>query len=213
MNQEINKENIVLCFCKHPIAGLVKSRLAKEIGEEQAVEAYKILLDETVNTLNTLNFKVFLYCYPDINHSTFNRYEAEFNFTLKNQHGKDLGTKMHKAIESHLNANTNVVLIGSDCLEIDAAYIHKAFEYLDTGSDIVLGPAVDGGYALIGTNKMDRSIFEDINWSTNQVLAQTKEKINNLNWRYSLLNKVRDLDNLDDYKYFTTHDKYLNLFT
>ena len=216
MNQTISNEedqnNIILCFCKHPVAGLVKSRLAKDIGVEPATEVYKILLDEMINRISCLEPKVFLYCYPDTTHPILKRYETKFNFALEKQNGEDLGLKMHNAMKKHLTPNTNVVLIGTDCLEIDANYIYQAFEYLNSGSDVVLGPAEDGGYALIGANKIDSSIFENIEWSTDQVLSQTKEKIKELDWKYRLLNKVRDLDNLDDYKYFSTHEKYQKLF-
>lgn len=212
INRETQKKNIILCFCKQPTPGLVKSRLAKDLGDEAAAKVYMLLLNETIKIISKLNLKIFLYCYPNINHPTLSQYTSEFHLTLKKQHGDDLGMKMHHAIEKHLCTNNNVVLIGTDCLEIDANYISKAFEDLNAGYDIVLGPATDGGYALIGANKIDLSIFQNINWGTNQVLKQTEEKIKNLNWRYSCLTKVRDLDNLDDYKYFSTHERYRTLF-
>ncbi len=212
MTHPIIQENIILCFCKHPLEGLVKSRLAKDIGNVPAAEVYGVLLDETVKTIGNLSYKVFLYCYPDAHHPSFRRYKTELDLLLEKQHGEDLGIKMYNAIKNHLNANTNVILIGTDCLEIDAPYINKAFEQLNSGVDIVLGPATDGGYALIGANKIDKSIFEDINWSTDQVLKQTEAKIKELNWKYHCLSKVRDLDNLEDYKYFSTHEKYKSLF-
>ena len=215
MKPEKTHENIILCFCKHPIAGLVKSRLAKDIGDQPAAEIYTTLLDETIKTLGNLDLKVFLYCYPDTQHPTLKHYASEFNLILVKQQGEDLGMKMYNAFENHLNTvsnKANLVLIGTDCLDIDTAYIHKAFEHLHTGSDIVLGPATDGGYALIGANRIDQSIFENVNWSTNQVLKQTEENIKKLKWKYSLLSPVRDLDNLQDYEYFSTQDKFQHLF-
>lgn len=215
MNQYSGHENIVLCFCKHPVAGLVKSRLGKDIGNDAAAEVYKVLLDETIKTLESLNCKVYLYCYPDTEHSSLKLYERQNNLTLEKQYGDDLGMKMYNAFENHLNTETkniNIVLIGTDCLDIDSDYIHQAFERLHAGSDVVLGPATDGGYALIGANRIDRSIFENINWSTDQVLDQTKVKIKNLNWQYSLLDSVRDLDNFQDYEYFSKHENYQSLF-
>ncbi|MEJ2115330.1 MAG: glycosyltransferase, partial [Gammaproteobacteria bacterium] len=137
-----------------------------------------------------------------------------YSLTLKKQYDGDgdLGIKMHQAIKEHLDNNTNVVLIGSDCLEIDATYIQQAFEKLNLDNDVVLGPTKDGGYALIGVNKLNISIFQGINWSSNQVLQQTKDKASKLNWNVSCLPIIRDLDLLDDYEYFSNHEKYCHLF-
>ncbi len=208
----MHKENIIICFCKHPEPGLVKSRLAKDIGNEHAAEIYKLLLDETLKSISNLEAKVYLYCYPNVDHPILQQYKNKYGLTLKKQCDGNLGMKMFHAITNHLNGNSNVVLVGSDCLEINASYIQKAFESLNSGYEIVLGPAIDGGYALIGANNINVSIFQDIAWSTNEVLKQTEEKINGLNWKYSCLNKVRDLDTLGDFQYFSTHNDYQNFF-
>ena len=208
----MKKENIILCFCKHPEPGIVKSRLAKDIGNDHAAEIYKLLLDETLKSIYNFEAEVYLYCYPDVDHPILQQHKEKYKLTLKTQCEGDLGVKMFRAIASHLNENSNVVLIGSDCLEINASYIKKAFESLNSGYEIVLGPAIDGGYALIGANNINESIFQDIAWSTNVVLNQTQEKINDLDWKYSCLNKVRDLDTLEDFQYFSTHNDYQNFF-
>ncbi len=119
---------------------------------------------------------------------------------------------MYHAMKDHLIDNKNIILIGTDCLEIDAAYIQQAFNQLNSDKEIVLGPTEDGGYALIGANKIDASIFQDIEWSSEKVLRQTVEKINELNLKYSQLPIVRDLDTFKDYQYFSTHEKYCHLF-
>jgi len=75
-----------------------------------------------------------------------------------------------------------------------------------------LGPAIDGGYALIGASKIDKTIFQNISWSSDMVLKQTEEQIRSLGWKYYLLKPVRDLDHLEDYEYFSTHTKYRGLF-
>lgn len=208
----MDKENIILCFCKHPEAGLVKSRLAKDLGDEHASVIYKTLLDETLNSVHQFGFKTFLYCYPDTNHPTLKQYRDKYSIILKKQSDGDLGTKMHHAIKDHLNENKNIVLIGTDCLEIDAAYIQQAFNQLNSGKEVVLGPTEDGGYALIGANKMDESIFQNIEWSSEKVLKQTVGKINELNLKYGELPIARDLDTYKDYQYFSTHEKYGHLF-
>jgi len=208
----MDNENIILCFCKHPEAGLVKSRLAKDIGNEHASVIYKILLDEILNNTSHSGFKTFLYCYPDTNHPTLKQYRDKYSIILKKQSDGDLGTKMYHAMKDHLNENKNIILIGTDCLEIDAAYIQQAFNQLNSGKEVVLGPTEDGGYALIGTNKIDASIFQNIEWSSEIVLEQTVGRINELNLKYAELPMVRDLDTYKDYQYFSTHEKYCHLF-
>lgn len=208
----MKKENIILCFCKHPTPGLVKSRLAKDIGNERAAEIYKLLLDEILKSISDLEAEVYLYCYPDVDHPILQQHKDKYKLTLEKQCDGDLGMKMFHAISSHLNKNSNVVLVGSDCLEINACYIQKAFESLNSGYEIVLGPAIDGGYVLIGANNINVSIFQNIAWSTNEVLKQTEEKINELDWKYYCLNKVRDLDTLEDFQYFATHHEYQKFF-
>jgi rSAM/selenodomain-associated transferase 1 len=208
----MSKENIVLCFCKHPVSGRVKSRLAKDIGNDYAVEIYKVLLDECLKNISKLKYEVVLYCHPDTNHPVLRMYKDTYGLVLKNQSDGDLGMKMFHAINDNLVAKKNVVLIGSDCLELNASYINNAFEHLNSGFEIVLGPATDGGYALLGASKIDVSIFQNIAWSTNQVLHQTEEKIRSLNWNYKHLNKVRDLDTLADFQYFATHKEYQSFF-
>ncbi len=205
-------ENIILCFCKQPDAGLVKSRLAQDLGDKNAAKIYRILLDKTLSNVHLTKIKTYLYCYPNTNHSVLRQYGTKFNFELRAQSNGDLGNKMYQAINHHLNENKNVVLIGTDCLEINSSYIKEAFNRLNTGNDIVLGPTEDGGYALIGLSKVDESIFENITWSTDQVFQYTQQKITNLGWKYATLSRVRDLDTLEDYRYFSTHEKYQYLF-
>lgn len=212
----MQKEKTVICFCKHPEPGMVKSRLASDLGDQRASNIYKILLNNTLTNITqnnqSRNFKIFLYCYPDTQHLALSKLEADYSLTLKQQYNGDLGDKMYNAIKNHLSSNGSVILIGTDCLEIDAPYIEKAFNKLSSGNKVVLGPSHDGGYALIGANEIDKSIFENIDWGSNQVFSQTVRKLQELGWRFDYLPEVRDIDRLDDYQYFSAHQKYKNLF-
>ena len=209
----MKKENILICFCKHPEPGLVKSRLAKAVGVESASNIYKSLLKSTLVNIKQTNVEAYLYCHPDTHHPLLKQHSNKFNICLKSQANGNLGSKMFQAMSEHINENTNVVLIGSDSFEVNTDYILRAFEALNNNYDIVLGPALDGGYALIGANKIDESVFQNICWSTTNVLNQTKENISCLGWKYKCLAEVRDLDTIEDYEYFTTHEKYKHLFS
>ena len=205
-------KNAVICFCKHPEAGLVKSRLAKDIGDNNASKIYRALLENIINEICGHTFDVLLYCYPDSNHPILQSYASNYSLSIHNQQGKDLGEKMFHAMNNNLDNYKKVVLVGSDCLQINANYILKAFNLMNQGCDVVLGPSEDGGYALIGAKLIDESIFQDIRWSTANVLRQTLEKLTQLNLQYACLSTVRDLDTLEDYHYFRTHKEFMHLF-
>ena len=166
----------VLCFCKYPEPNMVKSRLSDSLGAERAANIYKILLENTLNSICKKEFEVVLYCYPDTNHSLFNYYKRKYKLSLCKQDGSDLGSRMFSAMNEYLKSEHPVVLIGSDCPELDFNYIKDAFLVLEAGSDIVLGPTLDGGYALIGANRVDASIFNNISWGACNVLQLTKKK-------------------------------------
>ncbi len=208
----MKSENILIYFCKHPEPGMVKSRLAKDLTEKKAARIYKILLKFVLHNTHQTGIKHYLYCYPNIDHSLLKQYGNEYDLELKNQANGDLGTKMYQAINGHLNENKNVVLIGTDCLELDINYIKQAFNLLNQDNDLVLGPTEDGGYALIGANKIKKEIFENISWSSNSVILETEQRISKLGWKHMLLPRVRDLDTVEDYRYFSTHNKYKHLF-
>ncbi|MCZ6566367.1 MAG: TIGR04282 family arsenosugar biosynthesis glycosyltransferase [Gammaproteobacteria bacterium] len=208
----MKKTRTVICFCKYPEPGMVKSRLAADLNPERAAFIYRVILENILQKLCTVNCEVALYCYPDSKHTFFVNCKDQYKVSLHKQRGCDLGMRMYNAINDVLTHQPQLVLIGSDCLELDAGYINAAFAALNSGNDLVLGPTCDGGYALIGANKIDASIFKDMTWSTPQVLQTTKTRIDDLNWQYTELPLVRDIDTLSDYEYFSEHDNFKHLF-
>ena len=204
--------NTVICFCKYPDPGMVKSRLSTNLGEECAAQIYKTILENLLQNICMRKFEVALYCYPDINHYFFKYCKDRYNVSLYSQEGNDLGMRMLNAMNIHLNSKKPIILIGSDCLELDSDYINNSLLALEAGNDIVLGPTLDGGYALIGANRIDASIFCNITWSTSSVLQQTKEKIKSLGWTVACMPCIRDIDTLSDYQYFSQHNIFKHLF-
>ncbi len=205
-------EKTVLCFCKYPDPGVVKSRLAKTLGKGCAAAVYKAMAEHIVRTVSAGDHALVLYCFPDIHHAFFKHCASKYNLPLYRQEGDHLGDRMFHAMDTHLRDGHPVILIGSDCPEVGIDYIDKAFHMLGAGNDIVLGPARDGGYALIGATRIDRSVFGDISWSTDQVLEQTLSKIKELRWKSACLPEVRDMDTFSDYRYFLEHENYKRLF-
>ena len=192
---------------------MVKSRLSVELGSVNAAKIYQILLEHTLLRLSKGKFAVALHCYPDNDHSFFAYCRNKYNVSLHNQVGNDLGHRMFQAMHDYLKTDHQVILIGTDCLELDLQYIKKAFTALEAGNDVTLGPALDGGYALIGATEICESLFTKIPWGTDKVLRKTEDRIKRLGWNYTSLPMVRDMDTYTDYQYFSEHKKFRYLFS
>ena len=182
-------KNLLVVFARTPTLGKVKTRNAKEMGVEKALSIYSKLLEYTlkISKASDLPYKVYL--------SEFPITQPDFQFEI--QQGSNLGDKMKTAFLSELDKYEKVVLIGSDCLDISANDITNAFQDLDR-VDLVIGPAVDGGYYLIGMKKPYNNIFSEIPWGTSEVLAKTLEKCSNSNISVHLLRELNDIDYPED---------------
>lgn len=200
-------------FAKFWEAGKVKTRLAKSVGDEMAAEVYFQFLKSTLKlgqqiTLGKSNSD----CKKVIGYSPIERLE-EFvdlapDWKLIPQVERHLGARMRCFFESCLADATKgedcrVVLIGSDTPALQVDYVTDAFNLLHH-YDVVLGPSFDGGYYLIGCRHSTPDIFENIDWSTPQVLEQTVEQLNRRGYQYAMLEKHNDIDELDDLRKLQT---------
>ncbi|MDZ7845461.1 MAG: TIGR04282 family arsenosugar biosynthesis glycosyltransferase [Owenweeksia sp.] len=131
-----------------------------------------------------------------ISSDTGDDWPASF-FEKKLQSGSDLGERMKAAFQQAFEAGfQKVVIIGSDCPEIGAKVIEQAFDQLDE-TQVVLGPANDGGYYLLGMNGLF-NLFDDVNWSTATVRQETCDKVKAANLTFKELPELTDLDTIDD---------------
>jgi rSAM/selenodomain-associated transferase 1 len=190
-------EDALIIFVKNPVPGQVKTRLARSIGDQQAADVYKHLLAHTKRMAGELEDVQRLVYYAD----AVNRNDLweEERYEKRAQNGADLGERMAGSIAETMGSDfKKVVIIGSDCLEIGAKHIRLAYRKLDE-ADVVIGPASDGGYYLLGMKTLHRILFEDIVWSSKEVFNITLEKINQLGLSYYLLEILSDIDDLEDY--------------
>jgi rSAM/selenodomain-associated transferase 1 len=127
-------------------------------------------------------------------HAFFSDCKRRFPLSLHLQKGKDLGARMHFAMEQALLRCKAAIIIGTDCPVMDADYLEAAFDKLRDGSDIVLGPSEDGGYVLIGARRIDATLFCGIPWGGNSVLAETRSALRVLGWSWSELDTLWDID-------------------
>lgn len=194
----MKKKNKLLIFTKSPILGEVKTRLQPDYSPEDSLMVHKALLFNTLEVTKKLDdIDVELCCAPDRNTSFFLSCENNYPITLSNQEGADLGERMAFASSVTLQTYEKVLVIGIDCPDIDENYILQAFTALED-NDAVIGPAMDGGYVLLGLRKFSPEIFNDILWGVDSVFEETKAAFNLLDWSWHELEKKYDVDLPED---------------
>lgn len=197
------KEGVVLVFAKAPIPGQVKTRLIPALGATGAARLQIGLMRDTLAKLTAqLPFPVQLWCAPDAQHDAFVACQQDFTVTLAVQQGADLGERMDQALASVLRQYAWAVLVGCDCPDLQAEDIVNAGLALQQGHAAVLGPAEDGGYYLIGLDRPRSSLFDDVPWGTDQVLAITEARLlaDGLSWQRLPLRQ--DIDRPEDLVHF-----------
>ncbi|MEM1123362.1 MAG: TIGR04282 family arsenosugar biosynthesis glycosyltransferase [Bacteroidota bacterium] len=188
-------KNALIVFIKNPEIGKVKTRLAKTVGDEKALAVYKALMEHTRKIAEALSVNRRLFYSQFINESD-NWSRKKFQKDLQIE--ADLGTKMATAFHTVFKTNEKVVIIGSDCASLTPQIVRKAFKKLDE-HDFVIGPAMDGGYYLLGMNQFAPEVFHNIEWSTEVVCSTTMEQIKDLNKSYFLLPELSDIDYEEDW--------------
>jgi uncharacterized protein len=192
-------ENAVIIFVKNPRLGKVKTRLAATIGNDKALN---IFLDLTAHTLKAVENAAgdrYIYFSDEIDTSIG---QNALTFKKRVQSGVDLGEKMKNAFSDVLNCSYHkVLIIGTDCPGISPGIIQSAFNKL-TDTDVVIGPAADGGYYLLGMKALHPRLFDNIEWSTSAVLQTTVERCTQNNLRYQLLEELNDIDEEKDLVHF-----------
>ena len=184
----------LIIFLKYPELGRCKTRLAETIGDENALKIYKKLLSHSHQITKDLPVDKFLY----FDTQTDKNLEWEGNYKIAYQKQTDLGGRMEQAFADLFGqAYYKVIIIGSDCIELKTEIINDAYRQLNH-YDVVIGPAKDGGYYLLGLNNPTPELFKNIEWSTNTVLADTIKTIQNLGLTYSFMPVLSDIDIEED---------------
>jgi rSAM/selenodomain-associated transferase 1 len=198
-------ENLLIVFVKYPAPGTVKLRLAQHIGAETAAAVYRQIAETVIK--NTVPYSAAGYtveiCFSPQDAETLLREWLSDNRLFYPQKGTGLGARMLNAFVCAFESGfKRVILIGSDCPDISRQIILQGFAHLQQ-KDIVIGPAYDGGYYLIGLRQQREEIFQDIEWGTEKVFQQTCDKIKAAGLSFSLLPTLRDVDRVEDLKYYS----------
>jgi rSAM/selenodomain-associated transferase 1 len=197
-----NPKHALLVFAKYPEPGKVKTRLAKDIGKEEAARIYSGMAETIIHNLSkSSKYKTIIFFDPPERKTDFENWLQNNGYNLLPQDGKSLGEKMANAfIKAFSLGAKKVVIIGTDCIEVSDDIISQAFDTLHR-VDVVLGPAEDGGYYLLGLKGPISEIFNDIHWSTSNVLNQTLKKLEGKGLKFELLKTLRDIDTISDVDY------------
>lgn len=189
--------SVLLLFIRNPRLGQVKTRLARTLGDVEALRIYLILLEKTRQAALGVQAERWLF-YSDFIETGDEWPEA--GFQKKVQAGNDLGERMENAFRTAFDAGAGkVVIIGSDCPGLHGALLQEAFDRLDD-ADFVLGPTPDGGYYLLGMKQMEASVFRGIVWSTDSVHTDTLKKIQAAGKTCFLLPELSDVDTEEDWR-------------
>ncbi|HNP18118.1 MAG TPA: TIGR04282 family arsenosugar biosynthesis glycosyltransferase [Fulvivirga sp.] len=189
--------NLLIIFARNPELGKTKTRLAKTLGDEMALAIYYKLLSHIQRITKDLDCDKTVYYSGHVD--TEDNWDNEI-YKKKVQKGHDLGEKMHNAINDGLQAGyKSVVLIGTDIYELTSGIIASGFEKLKS-NDVVIGPAKDGGYYLIGMKSPSKAIFQISKWSTPNVFNETVALIEREKFSWAKTALLNDIDELEDLK-------------
>lgn len=191
----MNNKHLII-FVKNKVNGKVKTRLAAGIGPDKAMEVYEQLLDHTHKATRCLACDKFVYFTEEVEKDSI---WSDGNYQLRLQSGPELGERMFNAFNKQFAQGAEkVCIIGSDTFELSQDILKEAFSVLDK-KDVVIGPAKDGGYYLLGMKELQPELFRNKAWSTESVCAQTIEDLDRLNLTYSLLPVLNDIDHKEDW--------------
>jgi rSAM/selenodomain-associated transferase 1 len=185
-------------FARSPQVGQVKTRLVPALGEEGACALHCELVRWTSRTLVDAGLaEVELHVAGELSHPLFQDCLDAGVARVLPQRGRDLGERMHNALADGLRRSRSVVLVGSDCPGIGRDYLAQAGAALER-APVVIGPALDGGYVLIGARDIRASVFQGVDWGTGEVYRQTVENLRRLGWRWEALAALADIDRPQD---------------
>jgi rSAM/selenodomain-associated transferase 1 len=188
---------VTLVFVRAPVAGRVKTRLAGALGAEGALRVYRRLAEHTLREARALGGEVRVHYTPADAGPEVRAWLGDGLRYLPQSAG-DLGGRMEAAFRAAFDDGADrVVIIGSDLPELSAALLRQAFDALES-HPAVIGPARDGGYYLLGLRTMIDGLFDNIPWSTDEVLARTLERLREAGIEPALLDTLTDVDEVDD---------------
>ena len=182
----------IAIFARAPQPGTAKTRLIPALGAAGAARLQRrLILNAMINSISMGSGNITLWCAPDTQHHFFRALHARCGVNVCSQLGPDLGSRMAHAFTAH---GGPLLLIGTDCPALHTAHFATAADLLRNGHDAVFFPAEDGGYVLVGLRQPQPGLFENIEWGSEQVMAQTRDRLARLGLRWTELLTLWDVD-------------------
>lgn len=193
-------KNALLIFTRNPELGKVKTRLAKTVGDQTALNIYHFLLERTQEITHPVKASKFVFYSETIRQNDlWNTSEHSKELQI----GEHLGIRMKNAFaNAFAKGYEKVIIIGSDMYDMTSGHIEEAFKNLEN-NEVVIGPAEDGGYYLLGLRQLIPEIFEDKDWGTSSVLKETLAQLNNYD-----IHKLEELNDVDVFEDIEKHPAF-----
>ncbi len=201
----LDRNRTLIIFTRYPTPGKVKTRLIPAVGAEGAALLHRQMTVQVIDRSRALQSDLPVKIAVHFDGDNYQQMSDWLGTDLgyQSQGEGDVGARMARSFSTSCQRNSSVVLIGTDCPEITIDILAHAFELLQSGRDLVLGGAVDGGYYLIGMRDYHPKLFVDIDWSTDRVLQQTVAIANRLNLSIGYLPTLTDIDRPEDLSILT----------
>lgn len=193
------KNRCVLVFVRAPEKGKVKTRLSRNLNNEIVLHLYKSFAEDVIETVRRGEYNTIICYHPSDAASKITDWLGSA-YDIWPQNGKNLGERMAEAFTRAFSAGLKkAILVGTDCPDLEERIIHEAFDALNKNSAVV-GPAIDGGYYLIGFNSdsFDTDIFKNMPWGSGHVFQMTVSRLKKKGVTVHLLPQLRDIDTYED---------------
>jgi uncharacterized protein len=188
-------------LAREPVAGQVKTRLQPHLSAREAAQLHELMVEHVCTMLcNSAAGAIQLWVDGDPEAQLFRKCRELGVDDVLLQQGADLGERMAHICKQGLLEHRAVILVGSDAPSMDCEYLNSAVDSL-TEVDVVVGPALDGGYVLLGLGRYSAALFEGIHWGEDTVLTETLAVIDRLGWSYRLLEPLQDIDRPQDLRF------------
>lgn len=192
----------ILIFARAPRPGAVKTRLVPVLGEQGACDFHVQCLRRAVGERCNGNIAPVTLCVDsDIQHPLFRELRQAFALQLRPQRGADLGERMRNAVADALCCSSRVLLTGTDSPQLSPVDLRRALLLLEQGNDVVMQPAFDGGYVMLGLREPHASLFQQIPWGTGRVAGLTRERCRRGGLALAELSPTWDVDRPEDLRY------------
>jgi rSAM/selenodomain-associated transferase 1 len=196
----------IAVFSKPPIPGEVKTRLIPALGADGAASLHPRLLRHTLGVVCRAGYSRSLWIAGELAHPALLDASDDFGIALRKQDGADLGVRMKRAMQRLLPHTDAVLIVGTDCPVLKARHFDQVFKALVDGCEVAAIPAEDGGYVLIGAARgalarrevVLNALFDDMPWSTDQVMTRTRERLRQIGASWHELPPLWDIDRPDD---------------